>query len=296
MKICTLLKNLTNLILFNSRETFEFQSKYFPNNHEKMRLFQNPAPNKYFVSYEKYIREISSENKKLRNIAIISNHVPKELIEISEGLLESGIITNYIGVDQQLNRLVTPELLLNYDIIITIGKTVQYCIAIAKSVYVYDYMGGAGFLAENNFATNEFHNFSGRPFGKKTTQEIFNDLLSGYYTNIEYMERLRASFGPTVNLNNNMENILNLEYEAVEFQIDDEFRLPLLALQGYSRNLHNSITWVEGIYKAMYSEPMRKEGTQNRSRSLGRLHVSPQALIKRIYRKIKKILYRLTES
>jgi len=181
---------------------------------------------------------------------------------------------------------------LNYDIIITIGKTVQYCIAIAKSVYVYDYMGGAGFLAEDNFATNEFYNFSGRPFRKKTTQEIFNDLLSGYNANIVYMEKLRASFGPTINLNNNMENILNLEYKAVKLQVDDDLRLPLLALQGYSRNLHNSIAWVEGLYKARHSEPMRKEGTQNRSRSLGRLHSITKALFKRIYRKIKKISFR----
>jgi len=45
-------------------------------------------------------------------------------------------------------------------------------------VYLYDHFGGCGWLTEDNFALAEWHNFSGRGFGKKSTASISRELAN----------------------------------------------------------------------------------------------------------------------
>ena len=46
-----------------------------------------------------------------------------------------------------------------YDLVITIGRTVPRCLAMGVPVYVYDYLGGPGYLTEANFSLAERNNF-----------------------------------------------------------------------------------------------------------------------------------------
>jgi len=69
------------------------------------------------------------------------------------------------------------KVLENYDLVITIGKTVNYCLALGVPVYCYDWFGGSGYLNPGNFAINKRHNFSGRDsFRKLSGEAIFREI------------------------------------------------------------------------------------------------------------------------
>lgn len=120
-------------------------------------------------------------SKTPRNIAIISNHPPQELIEL-KNILPKKINIDYIGGGKEKKRkLVTPELLIKYDVIITIGKTAQYALSLGIPVYLYDRFGDDGYIHIDNFEFESFFNFSGRPNKRKlTSEEIKTEIISNY--------------------------------------------------------------------------------------------------------------------
>lgn len=153
---------------------------------EKTRVFKNSVSGEFFEIYHE-----QKDVQKLMKIAIISNHVPEELQEFSK-IVEGEYEVDYIGM-QYNPRLVDAELLKEYDLIITIGRTVQQCFAAGIPVYVYDYFGGPGYIDDENFAIAEINNFSGRGgFGKKTALELKADIESNYQKNLLNLEKLNT--------------------------------------------------------------------------------------------------------
>lgn len=118
--------------------------------------------------------------EKLKKIAIISNHVPEELL-LTKSLLENdGFLVNIYGKNYNYQKI-TPKLLLQYDLIITIGKTVQYGFALKKPVFNYDKFGGCGYINKTNFTEAEYYNFSGRNHTtKRTPLELKSEIINGY--------------------------------------------------------------------------------------------------------------------
>lgn len=151
---------------------------------EKIRVFKNSVSEEFFLAYHE-----QKTVQTLTKIAIISNHVPEELQQFSE-IVEEKYQVDYIGM-QYSPRLVDAELLKEYDLIITIGRTVQQCFAAGIPVYVYDYFGGPGYIDDDNFVIAEKNNFSGRGgFGKKTALELKADIESNYQKNLLNLEKL----------------------------------------------------------------------------------------------------------
>lgn len=60
-------------------------------------------------------------------------------------------------------------------------------------VYVYDYLGGPGYLTEANFSLAERNNFSGRGFEKKTSDELLKEIKEGYGPAGEWLRSGRRS-------------------------------------------------------------------------------------------------------
>ena len=89
----------------------------------------------------------------MKKIAVISNHVPEEVQELAD-VLEGQCSVEYIGI-QYSPKLVDAKLLKQYDLVITIGRTVQQCFALGVPVYVYDYFGGPGYITDENFGEAE---------------------------------------------------------------------------------------------------------------------------------------------
>src|SRR3990167_10090360 len=91
-------------------------------------IFPNPAPQNFHSSLKN--KNVDRQIKFPKKIAVISNHPPKEVVETGELLRNKGIRVDFIGrtKDSEPKRI-TPEIINKYDAVITIGKTVQYCIA-----------------------------------------------------------------------------------------------------------------------------------------------------------------------
>lgn len=147
---------------------------------ENIRLFPNPVPSYFFN-----IKKCFEKCEKVRKIAIISNHLPQELLELTQIGFNHDIEIDIIGVGFK-ETLITPEILLNYDAVISIGKTVQYCLSLGIPVYCYDMFGGLGWVNSNNINHLGEYNFSGRDsYKKKSALEILTEIKEYNISNSE---------------------------------------------------------------------------------------------------------------
>ncbi len=163
-------------------------------------LFQNSVESQFFESYS------LPNQKELKKICIISNHVPEELYELKDVMQEYSL--SYIGSKNDV-KLVCPDLLQEYDLIITIGRTVQQCLACGVPVFVYDYFGGPGYLNEENIDRAQKHNFSGRGFEKMSVAKLKAEIVSGYLDNFENLEIFMKYAKKNFNLDETFKNMLS---------------------------------------------------------------------------------------
>lgn len=168
-----------------------FTSNYF--------IFKNSVAQEYFQHYK-------NKERNLNKIAIISNHVPPELYQLNDELQVYSI--DYFGV-QNTPILITPNLLSSYDLVITIGRTVQQCFACGTPVYVYDYFGGPGYITQENISKAEDYNFSGRGFSKKSVKEIKNDILNNYSNNLSNLKFLNEYAKSNFSLENTFKSMIS---------------------------------------------------------------------------------------
>lgn len=163
-------------------------------------LFQNSVESHFFESFP-----LKLQLKTLKKICVISNHVPKELYEIKNIMQEYNI--SYIGDGNEI-KLVSPEVLQEFDLIITIGRTVQQCFACGVPVFVYDHFGGPGYINSNNLDIAKAHNFSGRGFNKMNALRIKEEIISGYPKNFENLKSLMLYAKKNFNLDEVFNNML----------------------------------------------------------------------------------------
>lgn len=187
------------VVIANSRETFE-NLVAFGVSPENIEIFYNAAPDRFSFSREHSLT--------VRKVAIVSNHVPQEMLEAANLLSESGIAVDHIGLPLKQFRM-TPEILSGYDAVITIGKTVQYCILSETPVFIYDRWGGPGWLAASNQQLAEMYNFSGRcSQSKKTADEICRDFIDGYAAAVDSIKKIKNTHSEKYNLQTYISNLL----------------------------------------------------------------------------------------
>lgn len=170
--------SLSSLSLYISDKTLESNKKFgLP---PSTGYFRNPAP----VEFKKIAKR--KRNEVIYRVLVVSNHPPKEVEDAKKILADNGVCVDIYGEGQDNYEPVSPEVLKEYDAVITIGKTVQYCIVGSLPVYVYDHFGGPGWLSEFNYELAKENNFSGRPFSKKTEGEIVSEILNGYTSALNF--------------------------------------------------------------------------------------------------------------
>lgn len=126
-------------------------------------------------------KKIYIPNKVLKKICIVSNHIPKELEYIKKYFEEENINVEIYGKDHTY-QLITPELLCDYDLVISIGKTINLAIGLGIPCFVYDRFGGDGYILSNNIKNSFEYNFSGRYLGiKYSTLELVEKIKLGYF-------------------------------------------------------------------------------------------------------------------
>jgi O-antigen biosynthesis protein len=171
--------NMLSLCLANSMET---RDKLINEGVDETRIFvlNNSVSNDFFDEFD--------ENKicDLKRICIISNHTVNEIDDLAHTLDEKDIECDIYGINHKF-ELITPQILQNYDAVITIGRTVQYGLAMGIPVYCYDRFGGPGWITCDNFNSAEYYNFSGRCTNRKLTAiEICNEIMSDYKDVFKY--------------------------------------------------------------------------------------------------------------
>ena len=171
--------NDINMIIANSFETKEMLEQ---EGAKEVSLFENYSFEEYFKNNKKI--------KELKNIAVVSNHIPQEEKEAINILKEKGYNVDIYGLEGT-RVFITDKVLINYDLIITIGKTVQYAMSLGIPVYIYDIHGGPGYLKLDNIEKNRSKNFSGRGFNKKDENQIVKEIEEEFNMAILQREEIK---------------------------------------------------------------------------------------------------------
>lgn len=148
------------------------------------RLLQNPAPRTFEAA------RCGHHPVRPQSVAAISNHPPPEVRQALQILRDRhGIPSLWMGHKGECYERLTPEFLARQDVVISIGKTVPYCLRAGVPVYCYDRFGGPGYLRPEVFSRAEAFNFSGRCGARQVDAEgLVADLLDGYADGLKRAE------------------------------------------------------------------------------------------------------------
>lgn len=150
-------------------------------------FYRNPTP----IEFTR-VEHMPSDN--LRRVLVVSNHPPEEIIEAAILLRKKGIDVVMAGEGQKKYRLITADYLNGFDVVISIGKTVQYCLVANIPVYIYDVWGGPGYLDRENEGNAKWYNYSGRYFNKKNALTIVEEINNNYSAAIKYQSNNRDRY------------------------------------------------------------------------------------------------------
>lgn len=165
----------------------------------QIEVFKNSVSSSFFDCYKR------GQKKTLKKIAVISNHIPYEILECKEWM-QGECQVDLIGA-QHTPRYVDEKLLTSYDLVITIGRTVQQCFAAGVPVYVYDYFGGPGYITDANFELAEKNNFSGRGFEHMDALALRKDILENYSSNLQRLDALHQVAAEKYSYEKNFDHI-----------------------------------------------------------------------------------------
>lgn len=142
----------------------------------------------YFPNYTKkeFIDYVSNNDHVLSDctpsrIAIVSNHIPNELEKAAEKFKERyQIVVDIYGMNHRV-ELITPKILENYDIVISIGKTIFYSLSMGIPSFLYDETCSIGYVSLSNYQSCLDGNMAGSEgYQTMDPEDIVNDVLSGY--------------------------------------------------------------------------------------------------------------------
>jgi hypothetical protein len=218
LELCSVpyMKLLKCVFVANSLETKDKLISLGVDN-DNILVSNNCAPSGYLNNLPK--------KKNLHNILVISNHVPQEIMEAIDILSEKYQVS-MIGGKKPV--LVNPELIKKYDMLIAIGKTVQYGLLSGIPIYCYDHFGGPGFLNHENFEVARYYNFSGRGFDKKTAKQITIEIEESFELASEFISEY--SDKDYFLLENFMDIIIN-QKDILINQDEQQALLPYIAME-----------------------------------------------------------------
>lgn len=218
LELCSVpyMKLLKCVFVANSLETKDKLISLGVDN-DNILVSNNCAPSGYLNNLPK--------KKNLHNILVISNHVPQEIMEAIDILSEKYRVS-MIGGKKPV--LVNPELIKKYDMLIAIGKTVQYGLLSGIPIYCYDHFGGPGFLNHENFEVARYYNFSGRGFDKKTAKQITIEIEESFELASEFISEY--SDKDYFLLENFMDIIIN-QKDILINQDEQQALLPYIAME-----------------------------------------------------------------
>ncbi|MDR2413068.1 MAG: hypothetical protein LBD50_02545, partial [Rickettsiales bacterium] len=203
---------LLSKCLGNSWETAQVRRRENPG--LEIQVFNNSVTPDFFKHHAK-------PREHLKSLAIVGNNkVFSPDGEFAKILKARGINVVFFGFGG-VEKMLTPCDLLQFDAVFTIGRTVQYAMALGIPVFCYDRFGGPGYIKISNWAECEKLNYSGRtaicPAGDFESQlvknhdvgKIADDLIGGYSEARRDLRSLRQIARERYDLFKNIESALN---------------------------------------------------------------------------------------
>lgn len=279
--------NDLSLILANSKETKE---QLIKEGIKEVYVLENYSFKSYF--------EQENQVKELRNIAIVSNHVPDEVMNAKKMLEDTGYNVELYGMAGK-RELINDKILKKYDVVISIGKTVQYAMSLQIPIYVYDVHGGEGYLTLENIEKNRIKNFSGRGFGKKSAEEIYREIIHGFEKALEITYEIKKYAYNNFCFENNINKILelieqkeNVNLDAIREQYKDNKREVLItkSIANYLIEKYEDILRIER--HQLYTEIKRLTTNEE---NLRKILIEKDELIKKQEEHMKQQEKNLTE-
>lgn len=212
MEVPSLLCKYGFPLVVHNRRLEEYMKELFSPDAINIYVFINSAP-------DEFIRDVKLSGG-LNRIAVVSNHIPEELYGAVYLLKENNINVDIWGKGHNY-AVITPEILSKYDLVITIGKTVQYALSMGIPVYNYDHFGGEGYLRLNNLDREEFYNFSGRSsFRRLSGDAICREILDGYTAALNEIDEIKTIARKRYCLSSNLDSLLDY-FDKIEVNFQD---------------------------------------------------------------------------
>ena len=197
----------------NSWETAQVRGKENPK--QQLHVFNNSVTPEFLIDYNK------KYNKKLKKIAIVSNHgifLPNG--DFHKYALSSGLDVTFFGSQSGNSKKIEPQDLLGFDAIISIGRTVQYALCLGVPIFCYDRFGGPGYITLDNWESMEKMNYSGRlkPISNKDLDKslikhidakaLVNDMIDNYPGVLKEVKQLRKIAIERYDLYKNLDKLM----------------------------------------------------------------------------------------
>ncbi|WP_366552618.1 hypothetical protein [Aquibaculum sediminis] len=209
---------------------------------EKVRLFDNAAPPRFWRAERDYRPE-------LKHLLVVSNHLPEELGAAITLLREQGIAVTHYGRGGDHWRRLDPKALLEADAVVTIGKTVPYCLASRTPVFVYDHFGGPGWLDAENWERARWFNYSGRCTRTQLAPDaLAEELVQGYENGIAFVRDLPDAQRARYRLRPQLLALL----ERIEDTQTNEARLEALSAHRQAMRHEQAMAKAAGMYYRMW--------------------------------------------
>ena len=174
-----------------------------------MAVLHNLVPTSFYENLK------TSHRNKVERLAIVSNHLPEELKTAANLFGAEGVAVTIFGQGGQY-REIDAKTLIDFDVVITIGKTVQYALAQGIPVFVYDHFGGPGYMSRDEVEDHEYFNFSGRSKPEQhRPEEIVRLVLHGYRSALADITYFRDTVAPQYSTDAQLTSLLaDIEQES----------------------------------------------------------------------------------
>jgi hypothetical protein len=116
----------------------------------------------------------------LKTVLIISNRITGEVIKpLLEAAAKKNLQVLHIGMGSQ-SVWETEDVIAEADMVVSLGRGALESMACGRAVCIYDIHGGDGLITEESYPEIRKHNFSGRRFANRYSEENFIEIFEAY--------------------------------------------------------------------------------------------------------------------
>ncbi len=244
-------ERLASVSVFMSTATRDDLRPYFAQE-LPTAIYPNPAPVEFALT-----PYLPPKPRAARKVLIVSNHAAPELLEATDLLRAEGLEVRWFGAGRDEYALVTAETLRDVDVVVTIGKTVQYCLVAGRPVFVYDHFGGYGYLTDESIDYAAHRNFSGRGGRCLAAGEIVDELVSGFSAAVDFQAKRRERFVETYSIDHALPRLLGQVTDREIEPFETSYHLVTRSAQVFGARFYRH--WGHNVNEVRIREDMTRD-------------------------------------